>query len=36
MGAFTPVVVGAGSAESKLPESRVLIIITGGETPSLF
>ncbi|RYO74615.1 hypothetical protein DL762_010344 [Monosporascus cannonballus] len=29
MGAFTPV-VDAGGAESKYPESRVLIIITGG------
>ncbi|RYP11772.1 hypothetical protein DL765_007614 [Monosporascus sp. GIB2] len=33
MGAFTPV-VDAGGAESKLPESRVLVIITGGRTPA--
>ncbi|RYP54424.1 hypothetical protein DL768_000795 [Monosporascus sp. mg162] len=32
MGAFTPV-VDAGGAESKYPESRVLIIITGGLVP---
>ena len=37
MGAFTPIVVsggGNGNAESKYPESRVLIIITGGEISS--